>query len=254
MIDQVAIEKDIAFTSTAEKELLCDLYRPSPSAAKNVGVIHIHGGGGTGGSKDGARLAASLAERGYLGIAMQYRLAPEAMWPAQLEDVNACISWARGNAPDLGIDSSKIALLGYSIGAQFAFVAAGAPADGKISACVCLYTSGRNDNGSASVLGEARVAQELDRLDPLAYIHPRFPPTQLFHGNADTVVDAGSSFELYKSLTAAGVPAELHVVEGVNHGFEGWPEFATPTAAFIDLFLERHVVMPRSYRERPPRR
>ena len=250
---EVTIKRDIPFAEREQRKLLCDIYQPPAARAKGVGIVHIHGGGGTGGSRDGARLAASLAESGYVSVAMQYRLAQEALWPAQLDDVNACIDWVKRNAFDLGITSSRIALLGYSIGAQFGIIAAGG-AEAGIAACVCLYPSGRDDNGSANVLGTERAERELDSLDPLAYVHSEFPPTQLFHGNADMVVDVQSSFELYRALSGVGVAVELHIMEGVNHGFEGYPEFAVPSVALIDLFLERHVVNPRSYRDRPSRR
>ena len=48
-------------------------------------------------------------------------------------------------------------------------------------------------------------------------------------------------------VSEASVPVELHIVEGVTHIFDAHPEFAEESARWIDLFLDRHVVNPRTY-------
>src|SRR5687768_14982043 len=113
-IEQMAVEKDVVFGRGGERDLLCDVYRPAESNTKHTAIIHIHGGGFRGGSKEGARTASRLAAVGYVCISTQYRLMNEAKWPAQIHDVKTCIRWARANADQLGFDADKLVILGYS--------------------------------------------------------------------------------------------------------------------------------------------
>jgi len=150
---------------------------------KNLALIHVHGGGGNRGSKAGARLASTLASRGFVDVAMQYRLADEALWPAQLHDLKACVRWTRANATRLQVRIDQVAVLGYSIGGQFALIASGTPnrvdLEGEsgspgmgteLSACIALYPSGLDDSGTKTVTGPEASADERQRLDPLAYV------------------------------------------------------------------------------------
>jgi acetyl esterase/lipase len=90
-----------------------------------MATIHIHGGGFTGGSKDTlVERVPPYAARGYVAIAVQYRLAGEAKWPSQIEDVKAAIRWARANAKSLGFDPEKIAVVGHSAGGLATLLAA----------------------------------------------------------------------------------------------------------------------------------
>ncbi len=118
-----------------------------------MATIHLHGGGFNGGSKDAlAERIGPFAARGYLAIAAQYRLAGQAKWPSQIEDVKAAIRWARANATSLGIEPERIAIVGYSAGGHLALMAAGtqnrpelegrgghAGAGTQVAACAAYY-------------------------------------------------------------------------------------------------------------------
>src|SRR5437762_9102532 len=107
-----AVEKDIVFGRGGDMELKLDIYRPT-GVDKRTAVIHLHGGGFRGGNKEGfLRSLKFFVERGYLGIASQYRLGQEAKWPAQINDVKAAIRWTRANAASLRIEPDKIAIAG----------------------------------------------------------------------------------------------------------------------------------------------
>jgi acetyl esterase/lipase len=234
-VKAVALEENVVFGHGGGRELLCDIYRPSPQTTKRTAVIHLHGGGFRRGSKAGARLARPLAALGYTCISATYRLLPE-RWPAQLEDVTSAISWTRNNASDLGVEPDKLVLLGYSAGGYLA-LATSAQADVRVAACVAFYA------GTGTGIGGPR---------PVDQIKHGHPPTMLLHGTADKTVSVDAAVTLYARLREVEAPVELHVVDGVTHIFDAHPEFAEASAVWIDLFLDRHVVRPRVYPSTEP--
>lgn len=108
-----------------ERHLL-DLYRTSKAAGLPV-VLFVHGGGFRIGDKGGAgtegaswqnaAFARTMAEAGFLGAAMNYRLLPEARWPDGGEDVVLAVEWLRANAAAHGGDPARIVVAGTSAGA-----------------------------------------------------------------------------------------------------------------------------------------
>ena len=261
-IEQVAVEQDVPFGRGGERELLCDIYRPDAALNKHTAVIHIHGGGFRGGSKAGARTARQLAALGYTCVSTQYRLGAEAKWPAQIQDVKACIRWVRSNSARLDTEPQKLVVLGYSAGGHLALVAAGSQdrpeyeGDGgnagtgsEIAACIAFYppasSSKREGADDHILLGDDTSEAAYRAISPISYVVPGFPPTMLLHGTADTSIPVVASFQLYEAMRAAGVKVEMHIVEGVGHIFDSHVEFAEASAHWIDLFLDRHVVNPR---------
>ena len=95
-----------------------DVYHVAGSKAAGI-VIYVPGGGFTGGDKASfANIGSYFARRGLLGIAMNYRLAPEVAWPAGAQDIAAAVAWAKANAGDYGADASRIVVFGHSAGAS----------------------------------------------------------------------------------------------------------------------------------------
>jgi len=100
------------------------LYRPAPSNGVTGLILWFHGGGwvlGDLASHD--NICHSLARRsGHAVLSVDYRLAPEAPFPAGLGDCIQATRWAHANASDLGIDPERIAVGGDSAGANLAAV------------------------------------------------------------------------------------------------------------------------------------
>jgi acetyl esterase/lipase len=260
----VSIEKNIVFGKAGNTELRLDIYRPPAGTEKRMATIHMHGGGFTGGSKETlSERVLPLAMAGYVAIPVQYRLAGDAKWPAQIEDVKAAIRWTRANAKSLGIDPEKIAVVGYSAGGQLALFAAGTgnrpefegnngtPGVGtQVVACCAYYPSTevrpRADGTAHTLLPTGSDEAAHRAASPLTYITKAFPPTVIFHGTADTTIPLESSERLFKQLRDAQVPAELHAIAGVPHVFDSTPEFARSAGALADFFIDRHVINPRT--------
>jgi triacylglycerol lipase len=84
-------------------------------------VLFVPGGGMTGGDKAiYAHIPACFARLGFVGVSMNYRLAPEFLFPCGAQDVSAAIDWIHQNIAEYGGDPSKIFIMGQSAGAVHA--------------------------------------------------------------------------------------------------------------------------------------
>ncbi|MEG3177686.1 alpha/beta hydrolase [Sphingomonas sp. RB3P16] len=117
---QPASARDLPYGDDPRQML--DLYAPA-SAERVPVVLWVHGGGFVRGEKSSpdhpfnAHVGRWAARLGMLGAIMNYRLAPEAVWPAGGEDVGAAIDWLRGHAAEHGGDPDRIVVVGTSAGA-----------------------------------------------------------------------------------------------------------------------------------------
>lgn len=106
------------------------IYRGGPSPA----VVYCHAGGFALGNLDtDHRQCAELARRGRCTVvSVDYRLAPEHPYPAALNDAIAVLRWVAGNAAELDVDATRLAVGGSSAGAALAESIAQRCADGSL--------------------------------------------------------------------------------------------------------------------------
>lgn len=110
---------DIAYGSHPRQML--DVYAPADPRDAPV-LVWVHGGGFLRGEKSSpdhpfnAHVGRWAARNGIVGVVMNYRLAPEATWPAGGEDVGAVLDWTENNIAGFGGDPARIALMGTSAG------------------------------------------------------------------------------------------------------------------------------------------
>ncbi len=101
---------------------MIDLYRPDTAGSAPV-LLFVHGGGFVRGDKRAAdhpynaHVGHWAAANGLVGAVMNYRLAPDATWPAGGEDVIAAIEWLRTHVGTYGGDPARIVVMGTSAGA-----------------------------------------------------------------------------------------------------------------------------------------
>jgi acetyl esterase/lipase len=198
-----------------------------------------------------------FAQLGYVAIAAQYRLSGQAGYPALVHDAKAAIRWVRANAKTLGIDPQKIGVVGYSAGGYHALFTAGTANRPELEgnsgtpgvssqAAVCIaYYPATDVPANMMPAGSDEAARR--QASVAAHIAAGYPPTLIFHGMKDTTIPVESSQRLFQQFRDAGVPAEFHAFEGVPHVFDSNPEFAVLAAQIADLFMDRHVVNPRTY-------
>ena len=113
-------QADIAYGPDARHRL--DLYAPKGDAPAPI-LVFVHGGGFLKGDKGGsdawpnANVGRMAAQAGFLGVVINYRLAPDHGWPAGAEDVAAVVAWLKDHAAAHGGDADRIVLMGTSAGA-----------------------------------------------------------------------------------------------------------------------------------------
>lgn len=101
-----------------------DIYDGERGASRGA-LIFLHGGGFVGGSKEQfIAMAASIAlETDFICISLDYSLAPEHVYPTQVQDVFAICEWIKTHTIQLSIDENRIVLLGGSPGGCIAAMA-----------------------------------------------------------------------------------------------------------------------------------
>lgn len=223
------------------------VYRPTGTRGPLPCIFHIHGGGYVIGAVDAqeAQHRDMAARLDCVIVTVDYRLAPETVFPGAVEDCYAALSWVFANADDLEIDPDRIGLMGESAGGGLAAGLALLTRDRgehplafqhliypMIDDRTCvhpdphphagefIWTPAHNHFGWAALLG---VEPGSDAVSPYAAAARAedltgLPPTYIATGGLDLFLE--EDLEYGRRLMRAGVPVELHVYPGGFHGFD----------------------------------
>ena len=220
-----------------ENGLEVDFYR-AVGRERAPCVVVVHGGGWDGGDrKQMPELNHWLARKGYAVAAISYRLAPRHRWPVQREDVLAAIAWVKANAAEIGVDATRLVLLGRSAGGQIALNAAYVAGDPAVRGVVGFYApadlilgyeSGREDDALQSrrllrqYLGGTpeEVPDVYAEASATTWVRADSVPTLLLHGKLDTLVWERHTQRLAERLKAAEVPHAVVWLPWATHAFE----------------------------------
>ena len=244
------------------------LYRPSSPGPHGI-VVYFHGGGWVvGGATSDDPFCRDLCVRsGAIVVSVDYRHAPEARFPAAVDDALAAVRWVADRAAALGGVPGKLAVCGWSAGANLAAVVcqlardAGGPAiAGQVlvtPATDCDFTRASfAENGEGYVLTAALVrwfwnhyADPADRQNPKASplratSLAGLPPALVVTCEFDPLRDEGRAYA--EALSAAGVDARhlpcrgqihtsLHAVDVILSGAPAREEMAAALRRFLAM-------------------
>jgi acetyl esterase/lipase len=228
----------ISYGPSAEE--VADLCLPPATSPVAPAIIFIHAGTWIKGVQSGFDgVCQEVAQQGIVGMTIQYRLAPQNNWPAQLEDVQLAVRWLRAHAKDYNVDPRRICSWGRSAGAHLAVflgvLQATRPGDradlyaneSPAVSCVVdnfgpvdLTNAGRLQRGADRLVGNSSDAA-LHDASPIFLVNSHTAPMLIIQGDDDEAVDRTEQSEkLYEALKQRGIPTQLIIYHG-GHGFKG---------------------------------
>jgi acetyl esterase/lipase len=254
---------DITYLTASNWEAKLDVYTPR-GAGPHPTVLHIHGGGWTGGSRESVILRAMpFLEMGVAVVNISYRLARVAEAPAAVEDCLCALRWVIRNAKQYNFDVSRIVVTGYSAGGHLALTTGMIPASAgldrqcpgseelKVAAIVNWYgitdVADLLDGANRRTYAVQWLGSRPDRVDiarrlsPMAYVRRDLPPTLTIHGDADPTVPYAHATTLHAALQKAGATSELVTIPKGGHGNFPLPDQLRAVDA-MRAFLARHGI------------
>lgn len=233
------------------------LYKPEAAQGPLPAIYHIHGGGYVGGSAAQVEfmLRPLCRTLNCAILSVDYRLAPEHVFPAAIEDCYAGLRWAITHAQALGIDTERLGVMGESAGGGLAAALALLVRDRDEYAlafqhltypmiddrtCIgeqhpftgeFIWTAPSNHFGWSALLGKVPGGSDVSPYAAAARAQDLggLPPTFIMTGSLDLFLE--EDIDYARRLLRAGVPTELHVFPGGFHGFDIFPAAEISQAA-----------------------
>lgn len=253
------------------QENCLDIYQPAIKPAQAMPVlIHVPGGAWVTGSKDHQALPLlyHMAAQNWTCISINYRLGPDARFPAMLEDVLRAIAWVKSHAIDYGANPEFVAITGGSSGGHLLSLAALVrdraqfqpgfeQIDTRVSVAVPIY--GRYDflnrhgllprEGLKPFLSDkvmpgppASCPDLWELASPESQVHAAAPPFLVIHGSADSMIPVEEARQFVAALRQVSHnPVDYAEIPEAQHGYDllcsSW---AMSTVYAVSRFLAAH--------------
>jgi acetyl esterase/lipase len=244
------IAEDLEFGRADDVPLIARLYRPRDVTGFPA-IVEVHGGAWTGGDRfNNVVMHNAIAAAGTAVLAIEFRMAPAAPYPAGIADVNLGIRWLKANIARLGGDPAKIGGLGTSSGGHqlllnvlrphdLRYVALTLPGSPDVDASlayvvvcwpisdpVARYKMARETGNERLVKNhhaffgdEATMAEASPQRILESGEAPRLPPALLIQGTADANVTPDMADRFAAAYAKAGGRIALRKFEGEPHTF-----------------------------------
>lgn len=266
------VEQDIVYGTGGDVDLTLDLARPASGTGPFPALVFLFGGGYKSGNKiNWFPQIQEAAERGYVAIAINYRLTaeltedgkPKYSFPAQIHDGKCAIRWVRANANHYTIDPNRIGVVGFSAGGNIALMLGLTDsADGLEGDCGNAGMSSRvqavvNLAGGTDMLlhyqlypyyiedflggTPDQVPEQYTAASPLTYVSQDDPPVLSLCGTADPALPEEELLD--ERMKAVGASHTLIVKEGVGHSKFLLANFLedNPAWDFFDTHLKKEA-------------
>ena len=261
---------ETVFASVDGQSLSIDLFVPDATEAPPL-VVFIHGGGWKGGSRRSCPIR-FLCDYGFAVASVDYRLAPDAVFPDQIHDCKGAIRWLRHHGDQYGYRVDRIAVAGTSAGGTLALlvgtsgdvpelegdVGGHADVSSRVQAVIDYYgpsdlplrartQPGRSEVpgvGTYLLLGGA-VADKPDQArmaSPVTHVSADDPPLLVMHGDQDEVVLIDQSERIVQVYRQHGLDVEYEALAGAGHG--GSPFLDAERSRRLVDFLRKHLMSP----------
>ena len=266
--------KDIVYQNRGGKQRLARLYQPAGNGPFPA-LLQVHGGAWNNKDRtDGQNTALDLAGAGIVVLSIDFRNAPEAPYPASLQDINYGIRWLKAHAGEFGSSSGQVGGYGTSSGGHQILLAAIRPEDPRYRA-LPLAEAPDLDAKLAFVVSGWGVLFPLERLKlakakgdgNIVKSHDTFfgneetqieatpaliiergekvylPPALVFQGTKDewTTVELAERFAA--DYRGAGGTMDLLLLEGAHHTFVNEHPFDPNSVKAVEAmkaFIKKH--------------
>lgn len=265
--DSFKTDKGIVYLTRGERKLKLDVFHPGyKTKGKLIPILLIHGGGWrTGDPSMHYPLAQKLAMMGYVCITPEYRLSPEALFPAAVYDLKAALQWISVNSKKYNLDTGKIVAMGHSAGGELAAFLGNLNTNQSYDEILC-YTicyprvsaivdmdgllafihpeSGEGDDSkrisaASAWFGYSKTEKpELWREgSPLTYAGKNSPPTLFINSSVDRMHAGREDYN--KILAEHKIYTEVKTFEGAPHSFPLFQPWFNPMVETIDVFIKK---------------
>lgn len=247
--------EDVEYIRHGDQPLLARIYKPRGAGPFPL-IVDLHGGAWT--KKDRTSDVATdegLAKSGVTVVSLDFRMPPQAKYPASIEDVNYAIRWCKARATELKTHPDRVGILGVSSGGHQAMLSAMRPNDPRYAAlpgkagidasvrCVVLcwpvidplgryeYAKNKRDSGDAKHANEWIAAHDQYWADEaeMAEGNPTralergekvpMPPVLYLQGTADPAHPRPNLERFVAAYRKAGGRLDLHMFEGMSQAF-----------------------------------
>jgi acetyl esterase/lipase len=252
--DGIDLLRNISYDQTDGRHLRLDIRKPRYPVENAPVLLQIHGGAWTinYGSKNeqGLPLMNEMARRGWICVAIEYRLSPRASFPDHIIDCKKALSWVRQHISEYGGNPQFIVVTGGSAGGHLSSLLTLTPnlaafqpgfedVDTRVQGCVPFYgiydlldrqklqlNRALEDYLKATVIKKSKAeAEDLYRLmSPIEHINPDAPPFLIVHGDRDSLTCLGEAQYFASQLDEVSrQTVDFAEVPGAQHAFDIFP-------------------------------
>jgi len=265
--DDIRIDTNLVYVSYGKRKLRLDILRPKDTSQNYPAVLLVHGGGWRSGDKfQQLPMAQELASAGFVAATIEYRLSPEALYPAAIFDLKSAVRWIRANSPFYCVDTDKIAVLGCSSGGHLVSMLGATngnqlfEGDGNyleyssnVNAVINIdgildFTdpaeSGKDHDPEKPSVGKLWLGYSYEEnpklwedVSPINHVDHNTPPFLFINSSIDRF-HAGRDV-LIEKLNRYGTYSEMHTLPDTPHPFWFFHPWFKPTTKIVIDFMNK---------------